>query len=180
MKNYTISKLAGEFGLSRSALLYYDRIGLLPPSGRTPSGYRYYTDEDHIRLDRICNFRQAGLTLEEIRAALESNQEPSLKVLEHRLKEIDHRIRDLRNQQKILAGMTKAGSFASSFPSVTKEMWVEMLQAAGMEENAMHRWHAEFERRTPEAHRDFLIYLGIPAREVLQIRKWAAGFQFAS
>ena len=44
MKTYSISKLARACGLSRSTLLYYDRLGLLPPSGRTGSGYRCYSD----------------------------------------------------------------------------------------------------------------------------------------
>jgi len=44
MKTYSISKLARACGRSRSTLLYYDRLGLLKPSGRTGSGYRYYTD----------------------------------------------------------------------------------------------------------------------------------------
>jgi len=50
MKTYSVSKLARAFGLSRSTLLCYDRLGLLPPSGRTGSGYRCYTDKDHRRL----------------------------------------------------------------------------------------------------------------------------------
>ena len=39
----TIGKLARKFDLSRSTLLYYDRIGLLKPSGRTRANYRVYT-----------------------------------------------------------------------------------------------------------------------------------------
>jgi DNA-binding transcriptional MerR regulator len=46
MKTYSISKLARAFGLSRSTLLYYDRIGLLAASGRTGSGYRCYSEKD--------------------------------------------------------------------------------------------------------------------------------------
>src|SRR6266496_3342040 len=72
MKTYSISKLARTRGLSRSTLLYYDRLGLLKPSGRTGSGYRYYTDADQRRLKRIFDFREAGLTLKEIRAVLSS------------------------------------------------------------------------------------------------------------
>ncbi len=44
MNRYTISKIARACSLSRSTLLYYDRISLLRPSGRTASGYRYYTE----------------------------------------------------------------------------------------------------------------------------------------
>ncbi|MFO0552482.1 MAG: hypothetical protein U0271_29100 [Polyangiaceae bacterium] len=37
----------------------------------------------------------------------------------------------------------------------------------------MHRWHVEFERLSPEAHRDFLESLGLPHAEVARIRDWS-------
>jgi len=76
MNKCSISKIAGVCGLSRSTLLYYDRIGLLHPPGRTASNYRYYTDADRTRLERIRHFREAGLTLKEIRAVLSSGGKP--------------------------------------------------------------------------------------------------------
>src|SRR5208282_6794638 len=82
MKTYSISRLARACGLSRSTLLYYDRLGLLKPTGRTGSGYRYYTDADQRRLERIGHFRQAGLTLKEIRAVLSSGGKPGTRLLE--------------------------------------------------------------------------------------------------
>lgn len=53
MKTFRITELGKRFGLSRSTLLYYDRIGLLQPSGRTEAGYREYTRSDADRLERI-------------------------------------------------------------------------------------------------------------------------------
>ena len=64
MKTFTVGALGRRFGLSRSALLYYDQIGLLVPSARSSAGYRLYTEEDAQRLERICLFRNAGLALE--------------------------------------------------------------------------------------------------------------------
>ncbi len=54
---------------------------------------------------------------------------------------------------------------------VDKEMWVEMLKAAGMDQAAMNRWHMEFERRAPEGHQEFLLSLGIPSEETARIRR---------
>ena len=50
-----------------------------------------------------------------------------------------------------------------------------MLRAAGMDQNAMNRWHTEFERRAPEGHHEFLVSLGIPQDEVARIRQWSRG-----
>jgi len=174
MKQYSISKIAREFGLSRSTLLYYDRIGVLPPSGRTYSGYRYYTEKDRHRLERICRFREAGLSLEDIRACLAAGGKPKSKVLEKRLRQTASEMRDLRNQQRLLAGMLARVASGEAPPCVDKQMWVEMLRAAGMDENAMARWHAEFESRAPNAHHDFLVSLGISEKEVLHIRDWSS------
>ncbi len=171
-KNYTISKLGRLFGLSRSTLLYYDRIGLLIPSGRTQAGYRCYSEADGLRLERICGFRRAGLALEEIRTILASGK-TSAAVLERRFHEIGKEIRILKVKQGLLSRMLTGIASAKCPPTVDRDLWVEMLRAAGMDDRAMARWHAEFEQRAPEAHREFLLSLGIPEGETLEIRKWS-------
>lgn len=168
---WTVSQLGRCFGLSRSALLYYDRIGLLKPSGRTRAGYRCYTEADRLRLERICGFRRAGLSLAEIRTLLASAQ-PAAAILERRFHEIGAAIRGLRAQQEILSRML-TGIAAAVPPVMNRELWVAMLRAAGMDDRAMAYWHAEFERRAPEAHRDFLRSLGIAEGEVTEIRRWS-------
>ena len=175
MKTYSISELARTCGLSRSTLLYYDRLGLLKPCGRTGSGYRYYTDADQKRLERIAHFRQAGLTLKEIRAVLSSGGKPGTKLLEQRLRETAENIVGLKNQQRLLAGMLRQVASGKRPPTVDKKLWVEMLHAAGMDQDARHRWHTEFERRAPDGHEEFLLSLGIPAAEAERIRRWSRG-----
>jgi DNA-binding transcriptional MerR regulator len=174
MKRYSISVLGRAWGLSRSTLLYYDRIGLLPPSGRTPAGYRFYTDRDRKRLSQIDQFRQAGLTLRDIGAVLSSRGKPSSEILKKRMAETARAMLDLKNQQRLLARMLSGIGAGGCPPSVDKKMWVEMLRAAGMDDRALNAWHAEFERRAPAAHHEFLVSLGIPEAEVNQIRAWSA------
>jgi len=171
----TISQLGRAFGLSRSTLLYYDRIGLLRASGRSRSGYRLYSDRERHQLERIVLFRQAGLSLRDIQAILSSGGKPRARVLENRLREIGGQILDLRNKQRLLSRMLQQVATGTHMPSVDKKMWVAMLRAAGMDDRAMERWHVEFERRAPAAHHEFLLSLGIPQHEVLLIRRWSAG-----
>lgn len=49
-KRYTIGELAGATGLTVRTLRHYDRVGLLRPSDRSPSGYRLYGSEEVQRL----------------------------------------------------------------------------------------------------------------------------------
>ena len=174
MSRCSISELARQFDLSRSTLLYYDRIGLLPPSGRTEAGYRVYTAKDRRLLERICHFRKAGLALKEIRAFLRAGGKPGAAVLERRLRKTGAEIQDLKARQRLLAGMLSRISAGGCPPAVDKKMWVEMLRAAGLDDQAMAAWHAEFERRAPQAHHEFLVSLGISQQETLAIRQWSA------
>ena len=53
---------------------------------------------------------------------------------------------------------------------VTKEEWVAMFEAIGLDEKTMHRWHREFEARHPDAHQAFLEWIQIPSDEIENIR----------
>ncbi|MCE5333344.1 MAG: MerR family transcriptional regulator [Desulfobacteraceae bacterium] len=173
MSSFTISKLARLFGLSRSTLLYYDRIGLLSPPGRTSTGYRIYSEEDAQRLDRICTLRRTSLSIDDIKTILRSEDRPCVHLFEKRLKEIEEEILSLKAKQGLLCAMLKGMAEQREKQDVDRDMWVEMLRAAGMDEQGMDRWHAEFEHRAPEAHHEFLLSLGIPEDEALAIRQWA-------
>ena len=169
----TITKLARRFGLSRSTLLYYDRIGLLSPSGRTSAGYRIYREEDAERLERIHRLRAAGLALADIAVLLARECEPECGVLQKRLREVGEEILDLTAQQKLLAQMIGNAADGECPPKIDKAMWIEMLRAAGLDDAGMNRWHTEFERRAPEAHARFLASLGLAPAEVERIRRWS-------
>lgn len=173
MTTYRISKLAERFNLSRSTLLYYERIGLLTASLRTPAGYRTYTREDGLRLERICMFRSAGLALADIQTLMAEETAPRVKILENRLQELEDQILSLRQQQHTLVAMLNQLSQKACGPVIDKDQWVNMLEAAGMDEAAMARWHGEFERRAPKTHKTFLLSLGIKETEAAQIQDWA-------
>lgn len=168
---YRIRELAGFFGLSRSTLLYYDRIGLLSPSARSESGYRLYSAADRERLASICAFREAGLSIDDIQKIFSSQADDKTDVLLRRLQALGGEIRVLQAKQRLLTGMLKARASGVIPVSVDKDLFVEMLRAAGMDDSALQRFHAEFEKREPEAHHAFLLSLGIPEREALLIRK---------
>lgn len=99
---YTTGKLAKRFGLSRSTLLYYDSIGLLKATDRTASNYRRYSDNDLKRLEHICLYRQAGVSLEDIKRILDGSDSAVATVLERHLTELNQQIKELRDQQQVV------------------------------------------------------------------------------
>src|ERR1700688_3727720 len=100
---FTVTQLARRCGLSRTALLYYESIGLMPPPQRSGGNYRCYSEADAQQLLQISAYRNAGLTLEDIRAILRTHSSSrgsgASKVLKRRLVELDAEIDALRAHQ---------------------------------------------------------------------------------
>jgi DNA-binding transcriptional MerR regulator len=67
----TISVLAESLGLRPDTLRYYDRLGLLRPSGRSDAGYRLYDEDAVERLRFIRGAQRMGLRLSDIAELLE-------------------------------------------------------------------------------------------------------------
>jgi DNA-binding transcriptional MerR regulator len=173
MQMYTIGQVAKKYSLSRSALIYYDSIGVLTPGGRSGSNYRLYSEDDLKKMDRIQLFRSAGLSLESISSLLEKENNELNSVLENRLLTINSEIQGLRDQQKVILKILENESLERNTRVITKETWVAMLKAAGLDETGMRNWHIEFEKTSPEAHQDFLESIGLDNDEILTIRDWS-------
>jgi len=170
---YTIGHLAKAFKLSRSTLLYYDKIGLLKPSGRSETNYRLYTQDDFDRMAQISIYKEAGLSLDSIAEVLGSSGSQSSKVLEQRLDKLNSEMSRIRQQQQLIVQLLGKDSLLRSSKIMNKAQWVNILKAAGMNENALRQWHIEFERDLPEAHSDFLESLGINTEEIKKIKAWS-------
>lgn len=63
---YTTGEFARMAGVTIRTIRYYDTKGILKPSKTNDNGYRYYTDEDFIKLKKILALKYLGLSLEEI------------------------------------------------------------------------------------------------------------------
>ncbi|QJY47810.1 MerR family transcriptional regulator [Pseudonocardia broussonetiae] len=69
VSTYRISQLAERAGVPATTLRYYEKEGLVP-AGRTPGGYRLYTDADAERVRFIAAAKHLGLPLDQIRELL--------------------------------------------------------------------------------------------------------------
>ena len=106
MKTLRIGKVAKETGLSVKAIRFYEKIGLIPSSARSPSsGYRLYAEEDLRRLRLIQRAKLLGLKLSQINEIVESLKgqgcdcrklKPRLqKLVDEQILEIDRKLREL-------------------------------------------------------------------------------------
>jgi DNA-binding transcriptional MerR regulator len=169
----TVSLLARRCGLSRGAILHYESIGLLKPARRTASNYRGYNDRDLERLQQICAYRNAGLKLEDIIAILDGPETGAAAVLKRRLLELDAEIGAKRRHQHAILLLLKSQTSLERNEAMTKEKWTSIMRSAGFTDDAMRRWHIEFEHSAPADHQQFLEYLRIAPDEIESIREWS-------
>jgi DNA-binding transcriptional MerR regulator len=168
---WSIGRLARRFRLSRTTLLYYDRLGLLRAAGRSRAGYRLYDAAAEARLAAICRYRTVGVSLADIRRILDAKGEPA-RLLEVRSAALDAEIARCREQQRIIAELLRgAGRVGRSAQLLDKARWIAILRASGLDDDAMHRWHVEFERAAPDGHQAFLESLRLSAPEIARIRR---------
>jgi len=165
----TVTHLARQFRLSRTTLLYYDRIGVLRPSARSRAGYRLYSPADVERLREICRLRRAGVSMRAIERVLGSPRTLEA-VLRERLDDLRTEIEALRGQQRFILGVLRTDAIHAEVGVMNKQRWSALLRSAGFTESDMRRWHGDFERNAPEDHQRFLEFLCIPDDEIAAIR----------
>ncbi len=84
MEKFSVNRLAKMANVSVRTLHYYDEIGLLKPSLRSESNYRYYGREELLRLQQILLYRELDLSLSKIAEILdEENFDPAAALKEH-------------------------------------------------------------------------------------------------
>jgi DNA-binding transcriptional MerR regulator len=64
---YSSGQFAGMAHITKKTIRYYDEHNILKPSYLSPSGARFYTDEDLARLQQILLLKYLGFSLEDIR-----------------------------------------------------------------------------------------------------------------
>ena len=69
-KQISTGEVAKISGLTIRTLQHYDNIGVLPASGRTEGGRRFYTESDMIKLEHIIFYRGLGFSLDQIKRIL--------------------------------------------------------------------------------------------------------------
>ncbi|WP_198419076.1 MerR family transcriptional regulator [Motilimonas pumila] len=139
---YRISELAALVGLSRTALLYYEKLNLIS-GDRMANGYRVYTDKDLQQVRLIQQLQSGGLTLAQCKSCLDSKLDKS--VLQSRYTALEN---EIQQKQQSLALLASLLGKKSSKP-----------------------WHESLSEIAPDAHLDWLKVQGYDEKQALRI-KW--------
>ena len=65
-----IGEVASRTGLSLRTIRYYEEVGLIGPTTRSPGGFRLYTDTDVARLEVIMQMKPLDFGVEDMRDLL--------------------------------------------------------------------------------------------------------------
>ncbi len=139
---YRISQVADRVGLSRTALLYYEKLGLINGE-RLTNGYRVYRDIDIQRIKLVQQLQAGGLSLKECKASIEAKID--LQVLQLRLDQLEAEIAEKQQSRELLLAMLGKGDERT--------------------------WHANMDKVAPDAHLEFLMKQGFTEKEALRL-KW--------
>ncbi|HEY6284085.1 MAG TPA: MerR family transcriptional regulator, partial [Ktedonobacteraceae bacterium] len=101
-----IGEVAKLIGISSKTIRYYHVIGLLAEPKRTDGGYRLYTAQDLLHLQRIRRLRSLGLPLDRIKEILgESDVEQEVMLrnaLQSLVQELTGQIIELEERREML------------------------------------------------------------------------------
>jgi MerR family mercuric resistance operon transcriptional regulator len=106
-----IGALSQRTGCNIETIRYYERIGLLPPAGRSGGGHRVYTEAHSRRLGFIRRTRQLGFTLDEVRTLLKLVDGGRYtcaqvkRITVHHLDGVRQKVADLQKIERVLREM---------------------------------------------------------------------------
>ncbi|OON40250.1 methyltransferase [Izhakiella australiensis] len=138
---YRISEVAALVGLSRTTLLYYEKLGIVKGI-RLPNGYRSYSEQDVRRLRLVTHLHVAGLTLRECMACI-----------------------DQKNDKKLLTGRLQQLEKEIAIKLQAKKLLEAML---GVSES--RTWHHSLEKASPDAHLHWIKTQGFNEKEAQRVR----------
>ena len=96
-----IGELAQIAGVTPRTIRYYENLGLLSPNEREGKGFRYYSQTEVAKLQKIDCLKSLGLTLEEITTVIDlyfqdstgiRGKQKVLEILQFHLQETDEKL----------------------------------------------------------------------------------------
>jgi DNA-binding transcriptional MerR regulator len=164
--SWSIAQVARMSGVTARTLRHYDDIGLLKPDHVGANGYRYYEEEQLLRLQQILVLRELGMALADIAGAIDSEpdmiaalrrQYARLLVERDRLATVAETVRrtiaELEGRPEMAVRINRPenlfeGFDASQYDDEARERWPEDFERAQrnrqqMTDEDIERWQRE-------------------------------------
>lgn len=142
-KRLRIGEAARLVGVTPKTLRHYEKMGLLKEAERSESGYRLYSANDLLRLQRVKKLQSLGLSLRQVGSVLgeESGEIPLREILKALRAEVDSEIERLQDRLRLLDEMLSRNELETPETSPTFEKAMKLLgeYLVGMDETALEQ-----------------------------------------
>ena len=152
--SWSIAQVAQMSGVTSRTLRHYDEVGLLKPAYVGANGYRYYEEDELLRLQQILVLRELGLGLSDIAEAVDSEPDTLAALKRHRVRLLAERNRMARlvaTVERTISELEQAApSGGGDQMGETKinrpENLFEGFDHSQYDDEARERWPKEFEQ----------------------------------
>lgn len=144
--HYRIGAFAARAGVTVRTVRYYDRLGLLRPSGRSEAGQRLYTDRDFVRLQQILTLKLIGLSLEEIGRLLAQEAGDLAGLLERQKRMLEAQAKAVLRLSETIG---RAQALLGQSPTTDLEQFIKLIQVVMMHEEKP--WLSQFLSESQQA-----------------------------
>jgi DNA-binding transcriptional MerR regulator len=146
---YTIKEIADLAGVTTRTLRYYDQLGLLIPAEIGKNGYRYYDQDNLLRLQQVLYFRELDVPLKEIQYLMSRPDFQLLSSLENHQDALRDQVQRLN---RLLATLEKTISSLQGEGNMSEKEFFAGFDETRYEEETRERWgqtpqYAESQRK---------------------------------
>jgi MerR family transcriptional regulator, thiopeptide resistance regulator len=154
--SWSIVEVARMSGVTARTLRHYDEIGLLRPAGVGDNGYRFYEEDELLRLQQILVLRALDLGLAQIAAILDQ-QTDQLQALRHHYRRLLAERDRLDQVAATIAHTITELETTQGAPGMSKisrpENLFEGFNATDHDGEARERWPQQWEQAQPDTAR---------------------------
>lgn len=135
---HTTGEFAKKAGVTIRTIRYYDSKGILKPSYTNNLGYRFYSDEDFIKLKKILALKYLGLSLDEIIST--ENCDYKKEDMMNSLKLQKSIIKNKMNNMKVVLNAIETAEFSMNENSNMKwEVAIDVIKSLESEKELLQR-----------------------------------------
>ena len=162
----TVHKVSKLTGVSIRTLQYYDKIGLLHPTGYTDAGYRLYDDSDLDRLQQVLLFRELQFPLKEIKRIIQDPEFNKDKAVEQQIELLTLKKEHLEKLIALARGIQLTGGKGMDFTAFDTSRIDEYAKQA-KESWGTTKEYKEFEEKNENRTIDEMKSMGIRLMEIV-------------
>ncbi|MGG3508493.1 MerR family transcriptional regulator [Paenibacillus lautus] len=160
----TIGSFAKLTSTTGRTLRFYDRKGLLKPSGYNEQGHRFYTDEDLFRLQQILTLKYLDFSLDEIGQYLEQDSKDFKTSLEMQYELL---LQKQQHIERILATIERIRAIVKDDSTIDPGLIIVMIQSIQREEE-QKQWLSD---RLPDTIVQSIFMSGSSLEEKIQVER---------